>query len=283
MLERTFCHLPRIGAATEEKLWAAGCRTWADAMDGAAESVLGSRAALVRQALAESAERLAAGDADWFADKLPSHQQWRLLGAFRDCLAYVDIETTGLGMDHDHITTIAYYDGATVRTYVHGRDLETFCDDVLRAKVLVTFNGKCFDAPFIERTFGIRLPRAHVDLRYVLKQLGLSGGLKRCEKRLGLDREDMDGVDGYFAVVLWRHWERTGDPAALETLLAYNALDVVNLEPLAAHAYNGLAGHAASSGCRAASPLAVPTRPASVPHEPDLALVARLKARMGLY
>ncbi len=276
MLERTFCHLPRIGAATEEKLWAAGCRTWDDAMNGAAESVLGTRAALVRQALAESAERLEAGDADWFADKLPSHQQWRLLGAFHDRLAYVDIETTGLGMDDDHITTIALYDGRDVRTYVHGRNLEAFCDDVLGSKVLVTFNGKCFDAPFIERSFGIRLPTAHVDLRYALKQLGLSGGLKRCEKLLGLDREGMDGVDGYFAVVLWRHWERTGDPAALETLLAYNALDVVNLEPLAAHAYNELAARTPV----APRSWAAPAAPAAVPHEPDLALVARLKACM---
>jgi len=277
MLEHTFCHLPRIGAATEEKLWASGCLTWDDAMNGAAEAVLGTRAAWARQALAESAERLAAGDADWFAERLPSHQQWRLLGAFRHALAYVDIETTGLAMDEDHITTLAYYDGDSVRTYVHGRDLEDFRDHVPAAKVLVTFNGKCFDAPFIERRMGIRLPRAHVDLRFVLKKLGLSGGLKRCEKLLGLDREEMDGVDGFFAVVLWRHWENTGDPAALETLLAYNALDVVNLEPLAAHAYNELAARMPVSP----EPWPKPACPAPVPHTPDLALVARLKASMA--
>jgi uncharacterized protein YprB with RNaseH-like and TPR domain len=50
------------------------------------------------------------------------------------------------------------------------------------------YNGKTFDVPFIEKYFGIRMNHAHIDLRYVLKSLGYAGGLKRCEKALGLDR-----------------------------------------------------------------------------------------------
>ena len=61
---------------------------------------------------------------------------------------------TGLSRDYNEITTIALYDGDEVRTYVNGRNLDAFKEDILDYKVLVTFNGKCFDEPFIEQYFG---------------------------------------------------------------------------------------------------------------------------------
>ena len=47
---------------------------------------------------------------------------------------------------------------------------------------------------------------------------------------MGLDRGYLEGVDGYFAVLLWREYELYHDQEALETLLAYNIADTVNLE-----------------------------------------------------
>jgi uncharacterized protein YprB with RNaseH-like and TPR domain len=44
---------------------------------------------------------------------------------------------------------------------------------------------------------------------------------------------------GFDAVRLWRRYE-DGDDDALDLLLAYNMEDVVNLEPLAEFAYEGL-------------------------------------------
>ena len=86
------------------------------------------------------------------------------------------------------------------------------------------------------------LPRcrehAQIDLRYVLARLGYKGGLKGCEKSLGLHRGGLDGVDGYFAVLLWQLYKQDNDERALETLLAYNIEDTVNLERLAVEAYN---------------------------------------------
>lgn len=55
---------------------------------------------------------------------------------------------------------------------------------------------------------------------------------------MGLNRGDLDGVDGYFAVLLWNEYKKTGTQKALETLLAYNIEDVVNLEILMVEAYN---------------------------------------------
>ena len=45
-------------------------------------------------------------------------------------------------------------------------------------------------------------------------------------------------LDGFFAVLLWGEYQRTGDQKALDTLLAYNIQDTVNLENLMVTAYN---------------------------------------------
>lgn len=279
MLKHTFCHIPRIGTTTEQRYWGKGLRHWDDAAGRIGEAALGSNAAWVRQHLDESLERLERGDAQWFDSRLPSAEGWRLFGEFRERVAYVDIETTGLSCGDDHITTIALSGAGEVKTYVHGDNLEDFQDDIRAFEVIATFNGKCFDVPFIERTFGIRLDMAHIDLRYVLKKIGFSGGLKSIEKQMGIGRDDLEGVDGYFAVILWREYQNTGNAAALETLLAYNAADVVGLESMLVQAYNRLLGE--TPFARGNS---LEERPAlSVGHEADRRLVDRLMARYGLF
>jgi len=56
---------------------------------------------------------------------------------------------------------------------------------------------------------------------------------------LGIGRgDDLDGVDGFMAVLIWNHYQRRNDKKALETLLAYNIEDVLNLEYLMITAYN---------------------------------------------
>jgi hypothetical protein len=239
MLQNTFCHIPRVGVKTEALLWEAGVRSWDDlaALRAPVPGVRGSLPAL-QAGLEESLARFQAGDGAWFAARMPAKESWRLYADFLHSAAYVDIETTGTGPPEDHITSIALYDGATVRTYVHGRNLEDFLDDIRDYRLLVTFNGKCFDAPFIERQFATRLDMAHLDLRFALKAAGVGGGLKKVEKHFGLDRGDLDGVDGYWAVLLWQDFLQRGDERSLETLLAYNVEDVLSLQVLAAHAFN---------------------------------------------
>jgi len=178
------------------------------------------------------------GNLQHFSGSLPSGLHWRLFPDFRDSVAYLDIETTGLDSWENSITTIALYDGKKISTYVQGENLRNFVTDIEKFSVLVTYNGKCFDVPFIEWYLKIRLNQVHIDLRYVLRSLGYSGGLKRCEYQLGMDRGDLQGLDGYFAVLLWEEYQKTRDRKALETLLAYNIEDVVNLEQLMIMAFN---------------------------------------------
>jgi hypothetical protein len=177
--------------------------------------------------------------------------------------AYVDIETTGLG-DASAITTIVVYDGDTIHHYVNGVNLAAFPRDIRRYAVLVTYNGKCFDVPVIERFFRMQMPQAHIDLRYVLKRLGYAGGLKGCERQLGMARTDLADVDGFFAVLLWDEFQRTKNPKALETLLAYNTTDVLNLETLLVLAYNlhvQDTPSAPATACRCPCSRSCPSRP----------------------
>jgi hypothetical protein len=53
-----------------------------------------------------------------------------------------------------------------------------------------------------------------------------------------MDRGDLSDVDGFFAVLLWNEYQKSGNKKALETLLAYNVQDTVNLESLMVTAYN---------------------------------------------
>lgn len=279
MLQRTFCHLPGIGPSTENKLWDAQVRTWDDLLSAAPGDVpiSAGKLAMAKDLLGECQAALNSANAEFFAACLPNAQQWRLAVDFFHSAAYVDIETTGLTWPEGEITAVALYDGHTAQTYVQGGNLADFEADMARHKLLVTFNGKCFDAPFLENHFRMRLPKAHVDLRYVLKSLGFAGGLKACEKRLGLDRAELDGVDGYFAVLLWREYENTGDQAVLETLLAYNAADVLGLEELLIHAVN------AHLDKTPFTDLALPGKPlAPNPHQACPDVIRRLKSRYGL-
>jgi hypothetical protein len=217
----------------------------------------------------------------YFAERLPTNQHWRLFRDFQDTCAFIDIETTGLS-NYDHITTIALYDGKTVRHYIHGENLDNFPTDISNYRLLVTYFGKRFDVPFIEHYFGIQLTQAHIDLTYPLRSLGLKGGLKGCERQLGIGRASLEGVGGFDAVLLWSEYERQKNIKALETLLAYNIQDTLTLHTLMVHVHNSKvdATPFADSYC-----LSLPSLP-KVPFEADPETVQRLRrdhfARFGV-
>lgn len=238
MLERTFCHLKGIGATTEAKIWQSGVNQWSDVIKGGSIPLSDAKISELEKGCGESLKKLEEYDACWFADRLPASDQWRLYSHFRDEVAYIDIETTGTDAHCCDITTIALWNGREVKTYVQGKNLYDFEEEITRYPLIVSFNGKCFDVPFIEKYFGFKVEAAHIDLRFVFRSLGITGGLKGIERYFGMDRGDAEGLDGYFAVLLWNEYEMHGDERALETLLAYNVLDSVNLENLMIRGYN---------------------------------------------
>lgn len=236
MLRHTFCHLPGITERTEWGLWRAEVTHWDMALAPSPQR----RDLLQRLALSglhESVEHYRQQNVSWFAQRLPPAQLWRLFRDFRGACAYLDIETTGF-LDYGVITTVALHDGRSVRHYVRGVNLEQLAIDLSAYRLLVTYNGKTFDLPFLQRDLGIRCGQVHIDLRYLLKSVGLQGGLKSCERQLGIHRDGLDAIDGPLAILLWQHYQHTQDRRALESLLAYNVQDVLSLEQLMVHAYN---------------------------------------------
>lgn len=238
MLEHTFCHIPRLSAKTEQRIWEAGVPSWDAAQAEDAPKIPRVKWDTLRPHLEESAAQLRIGNAHYFADLLPVREHWRLFPHFRHSLAYLDIETTGMSGLYDKVSVISIYDGQKIRSYIAGENLNEFALDVAAYDVLVTFNGKSFDLPFLRQNLGLEFPQVHIDLRFVLNRLGFTGGLKRCEHLLGLSRGELDGVDGFMAVSLWRDYVMRYNPRALDTLLAYNVEDVVNLETLFVKVYN---------------------------------------------
>ncbi len=235
MLKQTFCHIQGIGQAGERSLWQQGICSWTDLL---AQPHIVPRVS-DREIVSVLEQSISAipDNPSFFRKLLKQGDSWRLFPHYREKAGYIDIETTGLGPECE-ITTIALYDGNQVRTYVNGINLDEFVDDVADIKMFISYNGISFDIPVIDQYFRIRLDQPHIDLRYVLSRLGIKGGLKKCEKSLGINRGSLDGIDGSFAVLLWREYERNNNEQALETLLAYNIEDTVNLERLVIEAYN---------------------------------------------
>ena len=238
MLKNTFLHIPGIGIQTEKRLWESGIQNWDDVTNDRTAGLSPKKRKTVVEHLRESKEQFDSINPNYFFELSPSSHHWRFFPEFSDATVYLDIETTGLSPHYETITTIALYDGESIFYYVKDRNLDDFPEDIGRYKVIVTYNGKSFDLPFIERHFGIKLNQAHIDLRYVLASLGYKGGLKGCETRLGFHRGDLADIDGFFAVLLWHDYRKNRNEKALQTLLAYNIQDVLSLEILMVIAYN---------------------------------------------
>ncbi|MBP8933320.1 MAG: ribonuclease H-like domain-containing protein [Candidatus Atribacteria bacterium] len=239
MLFHTFCHIPSIGEKTEKKIWQEGIFNWDDALTNPLfrKILPGNIADRAYSMVARSYEKIDRKDSRFFNESLHNFNRWRIYSHFRSEAVFLDIETSGLNPPNDYITVITLFDGKKIKTYIHGINMYDFIDDISHYQIIITFNGKCFDLPFIERYFGIKLTQIHFDLRFMLKSLGLSGGLKVCEKSLGIDRGKLKGIDGYMAVLLWQKYLE-GCTEALETLIAYNVEDTVNLEKLMVYFYN---------------------------------------------
>jgi uncharacterized protein len=231
VLHHTFIHIQGIGEKTERSLWERGVMTWDDFLNSSGNQFSPARDRFVRQDLELSL--LHRRDIRFFSDRLSAGHAWRLFDGFREAAVYLDIETSGGYQGMDEITVIGLFDGLGVQNFVNGRNLDEFEAAVAQYDLVITFNGTCFDLPFIRRWFpGISLPPAHIDLRFLLNRLGYRGGLKKIEKALDISRgHEIEGMNGFDAVRLWRA-HMWGDRDALDTLIQYNTADIVNLQPL---------------------------------------------------
>jgi uncharacterized protein len=202
------------------------------------------------------------------------------LGAcdFRRAL-YLDTETTGLGGGagilafliglawFDDEGRLAFEQLLLTRPADEPAMLELVSERLERASVLVTYNGKAFDAPLIAGRFVMnhlpppaRLP--HFDLLHVARRLH-KPRLGAC-RLVGLESDVLgfvrgDDIAGADVAPRYAHFLRTGDESALSAVVEHNALDVLSMVALV-----GLYGE-----------------PLGVLHDADLVGLARTLKRAG--
>jgi uncharacterized protein YprB with RNaseH-like and TPR domain len=230
-LENSFILIPGFGQKTEQKLWQKGVHHW-DTLENSSE-VSSRKQEKASEFLTKARRNLEVGNTQFFGNQLPNKSIWRMYNNFQDNACFFDIETTGLDRRRNKVTTVSFYRNGESKTLVRGQDLteENLRQEIHDSSIFVSFNGKRFDQPFLEHSFDIQMQKPHLDLMYIFKRLGLTGGLKQIEKDLGVDRDHGD-VDGREAVRLWKKYENNGNEDALRKLVEYNQYDAENLQQL---------------------------------------------------
>lgn len=203
--------------------------------------------------------------------------------ALQDCL-FVDTETTGLA----GAGTIAFMvgvaflegDAVVVRQYFlrdHGDEpaMLLLLEELLaEKKALVTFNGRTFDLPLLDRRFLMNrlrtdlLGKPHIDLLMPARRLWRNrfgsvalGELER--KLLGVRRTHAD-VPGFAIPGLYHDYVRTGDARQMARVFYHNEIDMLSMVTLLPRVIRQFA-HAADSD-----------------HALDLFSLGRWQGQMGL-
>jgi len=233
MLQHTFIHCPGISLNTERKIWNQNVFTWDDVLDKQKSlDISANKKSVLLASIQDSIDAVNKKDYTIFS-KMPGNQHWRLYTALKERTCFLDIETTGLSKNYDEITLIGMHSSNGTKIFMNGKNLEKFEDELKKYSMIVTFNGRCFDVPFIRNTFpDVPINQFHADLRFVMADLGFRGGLKNVERERGIKRSsEIKDVDGFEAVRLWHRYQR-GDNDALATLKSYLTADIQNLVPL---------------------------------------------------
>jgi len=235
----SFTFAKGIGVKTEATLKDLGINSWSDVTKKECPDLFPKQKwHTLRNGVNSAIEALRILDVPHLTRLIPKTQHWKMIPNFIDQIAYLDIETTGLSANYSYITTIAVYDGTKVHDFIRGENLDDFPKFISKFPAITTFYGKAFDIPFIKQEMGIDFNQIHFDVCFLLRKLKIKGGLKKIERRFGISRGGLEDLDGYTAVLLWNKFKKSKKREYLETLLAYNNEDVINLEFLLYQSYN---------------------------------------------
>lgn len=228
MLLSTFCHM--TSQSREKKLWDNGILDW-DAYAVKFDKQCPLPGLNVEHMITESRAAYLRRDAHWFASRLPPHEYWRVATSFPEQAVFLDIETTGLSHYYDKITIVGYSIKDEYYIHISGQSPEHLLDILSKTPIIITFNGTLFDIKFLRNTFdNIHLPIYHIDLRYFAKRVGLTGGQKEIEGKIGFKRNGLSQeITGETAPILW-HQYLHGDTNALSRLTEYNVNDIEGMK-----------------------------------------------------
>ncbi len=164
--------------------------------------------------------------------------------------AVLDIETTGLNPSRNKFILggLVDFSNKTVHQYfAENRSQEQqalvgFLEQLQGIDMVITYNGRHFDLPFMEKRmalFGMtqQLPY-NLDLYLVLnghspiKKLVPNLKQKTVENYMGLWQDRGDEISGGESVELYNQYERTGDEQLEKKILLHNSDDVMQLTRL---------------------------------------------------
>ncbi|WP_198263916.1 hypothetical protein [sulfur-oxidizing endosymbiont of Gigantopelta aegis] len=88
MLQKSFSHIPSIGATTEKKIWASGIDSMDDFVKLPPEFLSKNKCSKIMEHIKISKEKISAGDACYFYENLSTNEHWRLFKEFQDSTVY---------------------------------------------------------------------------------------------------------------------------------------------------------------------------------------------------
>ncbi len=238
MIQNSFIFLERVKRGLEDNLWRQGIDSWDSFLNSRyINGLSAARKKYYDRKIMEARKELYKLNSTYFKKILPQSEYYRLYDFFMEDAVFLDIETTGLDSRNDDITMIGLFDGINTKTMIKNInfDFKTLKNELKKYKLIVTFNGSSFDVPFINKVYPNLLPDIpNFDVKSVTDRLGLRGGLKEIEKKLGIKRgKIIEKFYGGDALTLWKMYRATGDDYYLKLLVEYNEEDIINLKKIA--------------------------------------------------
>ena len=236
MIRKSFIFLEKVGFGKEKNIWNSGIKDWNDFLRVDKIKGISVRSKeYYNRKIKEAKEALVNEESNYFIGKLAAVETWRLYDYFKEETGYLDIEVDSVGK----VIVVGISDYYNSNYFVKGVNLSKgeIEKELSKYKLIVTFNGGAFDLPKLRKEMGIVVKVAHLDLKQLCVNLGLVGGLKEVEKRLGLGRPAHlygNPVD------LWKAFHASGDREYLDLLLEYNGEDIENLKSVAGFVYQKL-------------------------------------------
>lgn len=230
LLYYSFSQIKGISARKEKDYWVVG-----ETLASLAESLSAQQTFFSEgksnEEVSSSISALQHGDVAFFQDRLDHKLYYRIAYSFPQDIMFLDIETTGLSTSYHYITYVGWLLNGEYSCWIQGTDPEPFRNAFRSAKMIVTFNGTMFDCKFLDHVFDTDefSKKANLDLMYLCRRFGLTGGQKQIEQYVGFSRpKSLKEVDGKEAIALWYSF-LFGKQAALKQLIKYNFYDVLGM------------------------------------------------------
>lgn len=229
ILDQSLCQLDGLSPNAEVTLRNQGIWTARQLASQADELFSPRHAARIKESFFRFDLLKTLGLLDALVKSFPCGHRVRVLADYYQQALFLDVETTGLTLDNSHITCISICRNGVFSSFVQGNNLLDFLYEWAKTKLIVTFNGKRFDIPMLQREFRFTTIPAHIDLMEEASHFGYKGGLKSIEKQTGFQRMENVCKDGQTALNLWQKYKNGNYLDDLDKLLQYNQEDVRSL------------------------------------------------------